>query len=401
MRSLASLVVLSVALAVAAHDDHEHVTSAIPPPETEFQSWLSKYGKQEDLGYSGPLSFSHLPYTKCLENPDTNFSVAILGMPFDTTTSYRPGARFGPFGIRAGSRRQHARRGYTMHYGFNPYTAGKQFIDCGDVPISAVHNGLALDQMETAYTDLLRRPVPDEDVERTRSLALDGLEHPRIITLGGDHTIVLPILRSLHGVYGPITVIHFDAHLDTWASPPIPAPYDLAEITHGTFFSIARREGLLTNSSVHAGIRCKFTGIQDIEHDAEMGFALISTDDIDDIGVEGIIQKIRSRVGNGPVYLSLDIDVLDPAFAPATGTPEAGGYTTREVKRIIRGLVGLNFVGFDIVEVAPAYDTNAETTAIIAADIAHEFASILLTEPQPATTEKEFIVQTTRSALDL
>lgn len=163
--------------------------------------------------FSGPLSFAHLPYTKCLENPDANFSVAILGMPFDTTTSYRPGARFGPFGIRAGSRRQRPARGYVPHYGMNPYNAGKVIVDCGDVPISPVHNGLALDQMEVAYADLLKRPIADEEVARTRSLALDGVEHPRIVTLGGDHTIVLPILRALHGVYGPISVIHFDAHL--------------------------------------------------------------------------------------------------------------------------------------------------------------------------------------------
>ncbi|EJD51937.1 Arginase/deacetylase [Auricularia subglabra TFB-10046 SS5] len=371
---------LAVLIAAASGHEHHHeqepVNAAPPTPETEFQSWLSKYGKQEDLPFSGPLSFSHVPYTKCLENPDEAFDIAILGMPFDTTVSYRPGARFGPFGIRAGSRRQRPGRGYVLHYGFNPYTSGMKVIDCGDVPISPVHNGLALDQMEVAYADLLKRPVVHDDViKATRAFTVDGIERPRIVTLGGDHTIVLPILRALHGVYGPISVIHFDAHLDTWASPPIPAPYEAAEITHGTFFTAARKEGLLTNSSVHAGIRCKFAGIEDLEHDDAMGFALVTTDDIDDLGVEGIIEKIRNRVGSAPVYLSLDIDVLDPAFAPATGTPEAGGFTTRELKRILRGLVGLNFVGADLVEVAPAYDTNAETTATVAADLVHEFLS--------------------------
>lgn len=202
-------------------------------PRTRPSSLVRTVFSVLEQPFSGPLSFAHLPYTKCLENPETNFSVAILGMPFDTTVSYRPGARFGPFGIRSGSRRQRPGRGYVLHYGMNPYNAGKVIIDCGDVPVSPVHNGLALDQMEVAYADLLKRPVADEDIARTRSLALDGVEHPRIVTLGGDHTIVLPILRALHGVYGPITVIHFDAHLDTWASPPFPAPWEAAEITHG------------------------------------------------------------------------------------------------------------------------------------------------------------------------
>jgi len=209
----------------------------------------------------------------------------------------------------------------------------------------------------------------------------DGREYPRIVSLGGDHTIVLPILRSLYKVYGPISVIHFDAHLDTWGPYPGTAT-DQARVTHGTFFYIAREEGLLSNTSIHAGIRCKLSGLEDIEHDESVGFELISTDDIDDIGIPAIIAQIRQRVGTSPVYLSLDIDVIDPGLAPATGTPEAGGWTTRELKRIIRGLAGLNFVGADIVEVAPAYD-NAEITGIAAADLVHDFLSMFLAKEPP------------------
>jgi len=150
----------------------------------------------------------------------------------------------------------------------------------------------------------------------------------------------------------------------------------------GLFFYIAREEGLLSNTSIHAGIRCKLSGLDDIENDESVGFELISTDDIDDIGIPAIISQIRQRVGKSPVYLSLDIDVIDPGFAPATGTPEAGGWTTRELKRIIRGLAGLNFVGADIVEVAPAYD-NAEITGIAAADLVHDFLSMFLAKEPP------------------
>ncbi|CCL98109.1 uncharacterized protein FIBRA_00103 [Fibroporia radiculosa] len=352
----------------------------------DAKSWLKKYGKQIDQVFSGPLSFSHLPYSLCLEDTAAEFDIAVLGMPFDTGVTYRPGARFGPYAIRSGSRRQREARGYTLAWKVNPYELGSKIIDCGDVPVSPFDNALAVDQMEVAYSSLLARPVgrgDDVRVPAVRTFAKDGKEHPRIITLGGDHTIVLPILRSLNKIYGPVSVIHFDAHLDTWASYP-GQNTEQSRVTHGTFFYLAQEEGLMTNTSIHAGIRCKLAGTSDLENDESVGFQLISTDDIDDIGITEIIKRIRSRIGESPVYLSLDIDVIDPGLAPATGTPEAGGWTTREVKRIIRGLAGLNFVGADIVEVAPAYD-NAEITAIAAADIVHDFLSMFLTQGPPKT----------------
>ncbi|KAF7370588.1 Arginase deacetylase [Mycena sanguinolenta] len=353
--------------------------------DVSTEPWTSKYGPQFDLGYTGPLSFSHLPYSRCLDDGVARFDIGLLGMPFDTTTSFRPGARFGPFAIRSGSRRQGTDRG-TLAWGTSPGELGAALLDCGDVPVSAMDNAKAIDQMEAAYSTLLGRPVHGGTTAAykpsTAAFALDGVEHPRIVTLGGDHTIVLPILRALNKVYGPVSVIHFDAHLDTWAPPPFATGQE--RISHGSFFAIAAEEGLLTNTSVHAGIRCQMHGIEDIEHDDSVGFQVISTDDIDDYGIRKVIQKIRERIEDRPVYLSLDIDVVDPGLAPATGTPEPGGWTTREVKRILRGLAGLNFIGADIVEVAPAYD-NADVTGIAAADIVYDFLAMMQLDspPQP------------------
>ncbi|KAA1467790.1 Arginase/deacetylase [Dentipellis sp. KUC8613] len=361
--------------------------------QEKTQTWLEKYGQQNDLGYTGPLSFSHLDYARCLEDDTKDFDIAILGMPFDTAVSYRPGARFGPYGIRVGSKRQNGQRAYTLSWGMDPYQQGTRVLDCGDIPLSAYDNALALDQMEVAYSTLLARPVAraENDTEShdlTHVFARDGKAHPRIVTLGGDHTIVLPILRSLHKVYGPIAVIHFDAHLDTWGYPPVGGSVQ-SRITHGSFFYVAWEEGLMANNSMHAGIRCKMTGEYDITNDEQVGFKVVSTDDLDDIGIAEVIRRIRKRIGDSPVYLSLDIDVIDPGLAPATGTPEAGGWTTREVKRIIRGLAGLNFVGADVVEVAPAYD-HADITSIAAADIIHDFLSMMMsTEPPKSRDERK------------
>ncbi|KAJ7665091.1 Arginase/deacetylase [Mycena polygramma] len=379
--TIASLAAV-VQLPLSYGHGHHRSSDQFPLTEVEAapQTWLEKYGKQIDQPFSGPLAFSHLPYTRCLEDEAELFDIAILGMPFDTGVTYRPGARFGPYAIRSGSRRQREARGYTMSWGNNPYDHGAKVVDCGDIPVNPFDNALAVDQMEVAYSTLLSRPTIAKTA-LTQEMASDGVDHPRIVSLGGDHTIVLPILRALYKKYGPISVIHFDAHLDTWAGYA-GGITEQSKVTHGTFFHIAQEEGLITNTSIHAGIRCKLGGLSDLEDDAAVGFQLISTDDIDDLGIPEIIRRIRERVGNSPVYLSLDIDVIDPGIAPATGTPEAGGWTTRELKRIIRGLAGLNFVGADLVEVSPAYDF-AEVTAIAAADLVHDFLSLFLSEKSP------------------
>jgi len=366
-------------------------------------TWGEKYGPQYDLEFSGPLSFSHLPYIKCLEQTESLFDVAILGIPFDTAVSYRPGARFGPHAIRSGSRRLLPMAGYTLPWGLSPYDQGVKILDCGDVPVSPFDNALAIDQMEVAYSTLLRRPPHTEKsigTEVTKALAIDGVGHPRIISLGGDHTIVLPILRSLYKIYGPISVIHFDAHLDTWAPAGLfgRPTTDQARINHGTFFYIAQEEGLISNHSIHAGIRCNFLGPEDLENDRQVGFTLISADDIDDLGVNEVVRRIRERVGDRAVYLSLDIDVIDPGLAPGTGTPEIGGWTTRELKRIIRGLIGLNLVGADIVEVSPAYD-NGEITGLAAANFVHDLLSLFHAQ-RPTEPDATFVEQSSYSKVE-
>lgn len=346
--------------------------------------WTSKYGSQSSLGYSGPLSFGRLPYVYCLEDTDMSqaFDIAVLGVPFDTTTSYRSGARFGPRSIRLGGQRLL----YTLDWGKGPLDEDAVLVDCGDIPVTPMDNTKALDQIQVAYSTLLAKPAKGGSgpryKSRTAKLALDRKEHPRVVALGGDHTITLPVLRALYQVYGPISVIHFGSHLDT---SNVTGLLGQARVTHGSYFAIAHEEGLLSNTSIHAGIRQKMRGLSQIEHDRYVNFQIISAEDIDDYGIENVVRKIRERVGEGggPVYLSLDIDVIDPGLAPATGTPEAGGWTTREVKRILRGLSGLNYVGMDIVEVAPAYDGGDEMTSRAAASIITDFLNMMQTDEVP------------------
>lgn len=208
---------------------------------------------------------------------------------------------------------------------------------------------------------------------------------PKIITLGGDHALALAALRGLNKVYGQsIAVLHFDAHLDTWhpAKYPSPWPSKQAEFNHGSMFWIASNEGLILNgSSVHAGLRTRLSGDDwaDYEDDSNQGFLRISADDIDDLGPKGVVDAILKRIGTEkPVYVSVDIDVLDPGLAPGTGTPEAGGWTSRELIRILRGIEGLNIVGGDVVEVAPAYDGVGEQTALAGAQVVYEILTSMV-----------------------
>lgn len=356
-------------------------------------------------GFAGISTFAHLDHVKCLLQPDQYYDIAVIGAPFDTAVSYRPGARFGPRAIRAASARQMPGLGYNTRAGVNPYLNWAKILDCGDIPIAPFDNALAERQMEEAFLELGRRPTyssmskrGDEKGDgsggsggggggkaRTKRIS-DG--RPKLVTLGGDHSVALPALRALYKIYNkPITVIHFDAHLDTW-NPVRYASYwtsDQARFNHGSFFHTASREGLISNtSSAHAGLRTRLTGLDDGDYSnpgPEQGFLRIHADDIDDIGVKGVVDKIISRVGlspDEPVYLSLDIDVLDPSIAPGTGTPEPGGWTTRELIRILRGVEKLNVVGADIVEVSPSYDGNGEGTALAAAQMAFEIITSMI-----------------------
>ncbi|KAL4953735.1 hypothetical protein BDW69DRAFT_184184 [Aspergillus filifer] len=306
----------------------------------------------KDLPFSQPVTFAHLEWQRCLASShNTPIDIAILGFPYDTSTSYRPGARFGPRGIRAGSSREKKGRSYNTVWGVDPFEEDLSIVDCGDVPITPFDAAHAFKQMEQGY-----RQVLYHGTTKNGSEAEAGWTHPRIVSLGGDHSIVLPILRSLKSVYGPVSVIHLDSHLDTWD------PYEgytgiaseQSAITHGTFFWHAAREGCIKKgASVHGGLRTKLFGPKDYEIDLEVvGFHRIEAHEIDEIGVEGIVKRTVDVVGGNPVYLSIDIDVLDP-----------------KLKRYIKGLEGLNLVGADVVEVSPPYDSTAETTSVAAADL--------------------------------
>ena len=294
--------------------------------------------------YAGLSTFARLPR---IEDVD-DYQIAVVGVPFDNTVTYRPGARFGPAHIRQSSR---LLRPYNPAQDCEPF-AEAQVVDAGDVACNPFHIAEALDQISAGVRGLLG--------------------HGRaLVCLGGDHTIALPVLRAIHAVHGPVALIHFDSHLDTW-NTYFDEPY-----THGTPFRRASEEGLIVKGhSAHVGIRGPLYAHTDLADDTELGYTVVSTRQIARIGVDETVNKILTRVGDAPVYISIDIDVLDPAFAPGTGTPEAGGLSSRELLELIRGLAGAHVVGADIVEVAPAYD-HAEITGIAAAHLAYELISVL------------------------
>jgi agmatinase len=294
--------------------------------------------------YAGPDTFARLPRLDDVGRA----AVAILGVPFDSGVSYRPGARFGPQAIRAGSK---LLRPYHPWLGVQPWDV-HQVADAGDVAANPFSIEEAITQIAEAARAVLGRA-----------------DH--LLTIGGDHTIALPLLRAHAEKHGPLALVHFDAHLDTWDTY-FDAPY-----THGTPFRRAVEEGLLAlDRSAHVGIRGPLYTPDDLTQDAGLGFATISTLDVANEGPAAAVERIKARVGDFPVYVSIDIDVLDPAHAPATGTPEPGGLTSRELQMMLRGLQAVRVVGADVVEVAPAYD-HAELTALAAANVVYELMGLL------------------------
>ncbi|KAH7134634.1 arginase family-domain-containing protein [Dactylonectria estremocensis] len=387
---------LSFAALAAAHAGHEKQVPILGPLQSLWYNALpGDGGTQADSVFSGITTFGRLPYLPCLSHSDIKYDIAFIGAPFDTGTSYRPGARFGPSGIRQGSRRLNLYGGYNVPLATNPFNSWATVLDCGDIPVTSYDNTYALQQIEEGHYSILSR-APMTDAFK-KGPAKKEKTLPRVITLGGDHTITLPLLRSINRAYGPVSVIHFDSHLDTCkplqsylelaglthsGKPKVfgGSPSEVASINHGTYFYHASMEGLLANdTNIHAGIRTTLSGPSDYDNDGYCGFEIVEAREIDTIGTEGIIKRILDRVGTtNPVYLSIDIDTLDPAFAPATGTPETGGWSTRELRTIIRGLEDLNLIAADIVEVAPAYDTNAEHTTMAAADVLYEVMSMMV-----------------------
>ena len=294
--------------------------------------------------YGGPATFARLPRIDEVDRAD----VAIVGVPFDSGVSYRPGARFGPGHIRAASK---LLRDYNPVQDVEPF-AVQQVADAGDITCNPFDIAEAVRQV----------------YEGARAIVGTGA---KLMTIGGDHTIALPLLRVMHELHGPVAVVHFDAHLDTWDT------YFGAPVTHGTPFRRASEEGLIDRTaSMHVGIRGSLYSRKDLTDDCVLGFQVIGSHDMDDLGWRGAVEKIKTRVRDRPTYVSLDIDVLDPAFAPGTGTPEAGGLTSRELLNMLRAFGELNLVGADVVEVAPAYD-HAEITGIAAGVGAYELISAM------------------------
>ena len=295
--------------------------------------------------FAGPSTFARLPEIRDVDKCD----IAIVGIPFDAGTSFRPGARFGPQSVRQASR--NLRTNYHPNYDEEPFKI-LQVADAGDLVCNPFKIDEAIKQIEKGASDLLDK--------------VDGL-----ISIGGDHTIAFPLLKAVNKKFkGPVALVHFDAHLDTWDT------YFGAPFTHGTPFRRAREENLfLDNASMHVGIRGPLYSRDDLKNDADFGFKIVHCDEFQSQGIDKIVKRIRERVGDNPLYLSIDIDVLDPAFAPGTGTPEIAGMTSREMVNVLRGLSGLNLVSADVVEVSPAYD-HAEVTSLAAATIVYELINL-------------------------
>lgn len=302
--------------------------------------------------FAGPPTFARLPRIDQVDPAALAGGVAVLGAPFDAGTSYRPGARFGPGHIRASSK---LLRPFHPGLGVAPFGA-HQVVDAGDLALNPFDIPAALAAVE----------------EGTAALRASGM---RVLTLGGDHTLALPILRALARDAGPVAVVHFDAHLDTWDT------YFGAPFTHGTPFRRAGEEGLIDlRRSVHVGTRGPLYSEHDLADDAVLGFQVIPADAYEAEGVAGVARRMLRRLGDGPVYVSVDVDVLDPAHAPGTGTPEAGGLSSRELLLTLRALAGRALLGADVVEVAPAYD-HAEITGIAAAHVVYELLAVMAAGP--------------------
>ncbi|MBP6299294.1 MAG: agmatinase [Arenimonas sp.] len=311
--------------------------STATPSQTDLAiTRSSPYGTQAEPTYSGITSFLRRKYTKDLSGVD----VAVVGVPFDVATTGRPGTRFGPRAIRAASSMLAWCQPYA--WGFDPLDKlnvidwGDVFFDSGNIATAPAMITEAFDQ----FTDANVIPL----------------------ALGGDHFISYPILQSLAKKHGPLSLIHFDAHCDTWKD-------DSNRIDHGTMFYQAAKNGIVDPSrSIQLGMRTY--------NDETHGYQVLDARWLHEQGVAKAVEAIKQRVGNHKCYITFDIDFIDPAYAPGTGTPVVGGFNTHIALELIRGLVGLNIVGMDVVEVSPPYD-HSEITALAGASIAQEMLCLV------------------------
>lgn len=302
--------------------------------------------------FNGISTFARLPTSTEVSNTD----IAVVGIPFDAGTTYRPGARFGPEAIRNASR---LLRRYNLNQECYPFSF-HQVADHGDIACNPFN-------ITEATSDIYKGV--------TQILSNSG----HAVFLGGDHTLSYPVIRGLvhHrektlGIDTPKPVLlHFDSHFDTWEQ------YFGENVTHGTPFRRVLDENLIdVDHSIHVGIHGSINDYSEIEEDASLGYKTVFMKEFHTNGVDWAVQKIRERIGDRPVYLSIDVDVVDPAFAPGTGTPEPGGMSSREMLACLAGLAGLNIISGDIVEVNPSYD-HAQITAQLGATLAYEIISLI------------------------
>ncbi|MEX1109651.1 MAG: agmatinase [Dongiaceae bacterium] len=291
------------------------------------------HGIGGEYTFAGALSFMRRKYSKDL----TGVDVAVTGVPFDLATTHRPGARFGPAAIRAASTNL-AWIGGPFPWGFDPFER-LAVVDYGDCFFD---HGTA-----STWIDAIR--------DHAAGILDAGAS---VLTLGGDHFIAYPLLKAHYAKYGPLSLIHFDAHSDTWRE-------DSERIDHGTMFFHAAQQGLVDPSrSVQIGLRT--------HNDETHGFNILDGNWVQENGPLAVIERVHEIVGDRQAYLTFDIDCLDPAYAPGTGTPVCGGLTSWQAQRILRGFTEIDLVGMDIVEVAPAYDVG-EVTALAGATLAMEY----------------------------
>ena len=301
----------------------------------------SLHGTTNEPTYAGATSFMRRRYTRDLDGVD----LVVTGVPLDTATTNRPGTRFGPRAIRAGS---------TMIAWMRPYDTEVDPFD-----------KLAVVDYGDCFFDFGRPETVPDAIEAHASEIIE--QGPGLLTLGGDHFIAWPLLKAHAKKHGkPLSLLHFDAHSDTWED-------EEGRIDHGTMFFHAAREGLVDPArSVQIGLRTT--------NDDTLGFNIMDAPFVHREGVDAVVEETLKILGDRPVYLSFDIDCLDPAFAPGTGTPVCGGLTSNQAIQILRGLTGINLIGMDLVEVAPAYDVG-DITALAGATLAMEFINLYANRP--------------------
>ncbi|CAI5758858.1 unnamed protein product [Candida verbasci] len=363
--------------------------------ETIFNTYLNyrkrvNYPDKDDTSdisidqnmFGGILTYAHLNHFNCF-NPtlySNNIDIAIVGAPFDTGVSYRPGARFGPNSIRDSAKRlgsswksnKKKKNGYII----DPYdesTHNFTIIDCGDIAMIPFDNRIALNQLYRGQRSIFKH----------KSLQFKN-QLPKFITMGGDHTISLMNLKNLNEQFQKkIRIFHFDSHIDTWDPKKLGGGItNYMSLNHGTFLHYAHELGYIEDeNNYHIGIRAPYIDSKyDKLHDSECGFHIIKANDIDKVGIKGIIQDLKNvTTKEDLVYISVDIDVLDPAYAPGTGTMETGGFTTRELISILDGLKGsINLIGADVVEVSPPFDSNSGITSLAATAVIDSFLKIMM-----------------------